>query len=135
MHLAAEPLKKMIGEFNASIVDGRASGPNVPKTLSAYPIDTPPFYGFHPVRPALNHTLGGLDVDSGDCRVLGEDGQAIPGLYAAGTVVNWAFGKPYKVGAVTTYRGSYHAGASSGAGVALVLGRLAGRQAALARSA
>lgn len=135
LHLEAAPLKKMISEFNASLRDGKISGPNVPKTASACPIDTPPFYGFYPVRPALNHTLGGLDVNSSDCRVLDEAGQPIPGLYAAGTVVNWAFGKPYKVGAVTTYRGSYHAGASSGAGIALVLGRLAGRAAALAKKA
>ena len=130
MHVSPQPLKKMISEFNASIKDGTSSGPNVPKTASAYPIDTAPFYGFYPVRPALNHTLGGLAVNGSDCHVLNVEGEPIPGLYAAGTVVNWAFGQPYQVGAVTSYRGSYHAGATSGAGIALVFGRLAGQQAA-----
>jgi predicted oxidoreductase len=93
------------------------------------PIDTPPFYGFHPVRPAVNHTLGGLVVDPQTCEVLDAAGKPIDGLYAAGTVVNWAYGKPFDAGGVTSYRGSYHAGASSGAGTALVFGRLAGAQA------
>ena len=54
-------------------------------------------------------------------------------LFAAGTIVNWAYGKPFEVGGITSYRGSYHAGASSGAGTALVFGRLAGAQAVRAR--
>jgi hypothetical protein len=133
MHLSPEPLRKLIAAFNAAVRDGKACGPDVPKTTSAYPIDTPPYYGFHPVRPALNHTLGGLAVSSRDCRVLDVGGKPIAGLYAAGTVVNWAFGQPCRVNGITSYRGSYHAGASSGAGIALVLGRLAGKEAALAR--
>jgi tricarballylate dehydrogenase len=130
MDLAPQGLKRVVKSFNASIADGRASGPNVPKSRLALPIDTPPYYGFYPVRPALNHTLGGLVIDSDTCQVLEAAGSAIPGLYAAGTIVNWAYGRPFQVDAVTSYRGSYHAGASSGAGTALVFGRLAGAQAA-----
>ena len=63
------------------------------------------------------------------CLVIGRDGRPIPGLYAAGTLINWAFGKPYELNGVTTYQGSYHAGASSGAGIALMSGRLAGEHA------
>ena len=47
----------------------------------------------------------------------------------AGTVTNWAYGKTYEVNGVTSYQGSYHAGATSGAGIALVFGRLAGKHA------
>ena len=52
----------IVAAYNASIRDGQASGPNLPKTRLAMPIDTAPFHGFHPVRPAVNHTLGGLAV-------------------------------------------------------------------------
>ncbi len=129
MQVSPESLTGLIEAFNASVQDGKASGPNLPKTSSAYKIDTPPFYGFYPVRPALNHTLGGLVVNA-DCQVLNAEGTPIAGLYAAGTVMNWAFGKAYEVNGVTSYLGSYHAGASSGAGIALVFGRLAGKHAA-----
>lgn len=129
MHIDPQGLKQLVDSYNASIRDGQASGPNLPKTRLAVPIDTPPFHGFHPVRPAMNHTLGGLVVDGNTCQVLKTDGQPIAGLYAAGTLVNWAYGKPYEIDGVTTYRGSYHAGASSGAGIALMSGRLAGASA------
>ena len=130
MHLEPDRLEKLVREFNASITDGRASGPNVPKSHLAVPIDTPPFHGFHPVRPAMNHTLGGLVVDGRTCQVQKADGSLIPGLFAAGTVLNWAYGKPFEMNGITTYQGSYHAGASSGAGIALMSGRLAGENAA-----
>ncbi|MCC6473246.1 MAG: FAD-dependent oxidoreductase [Burkholderiales bacterium] len=137
MHLSAHGLRRLVNAFNAAIRDGKAAGPNLPKTLHAVPIDAPPFHGFHPVVPAMNHTLGGLVVSADGCQVLNVQGNPIPGLYAAGTLVNWAYGKPYRVdgGAnggvdgVTTYKGSYHAGASSGAGIALVTGRLAAQKA------
>jgi tricarballylate dehydrogenase len=129
MHVSPGGLTRLIEAFNASVKDGKASGPNLPKTASAYKIDTPPFYGFYPVRPALNHTLGGLMVNE-NSQVLKAEGTPIPGLYGAGTVMNWAYGKAHEVDGVTTYQGSYHAGASSGAGIALVFGRLAGKHAA-----
>jgi succinate dehydrogenase/fumarate reductase flavoprotein subunit len=129
MHLDPVRLKALVDAFNASIVNGKASGPQLPKTRLAVPLDTPPYYGFHPVLPAMNHTLGGLVVEGRSCQVMKEDGRVIPGLYAAGTIINWAFGKPYEVNGVTSYQGSYHAGASSGAGIALMSGRLAGQHA------
>jgi succinate dehydrogenase/fumarate reductase flavoprotein subunit len=135
IHVDPQGLRTLVDTFNASIGDGKASGPNLPKTRLAVPIDTPPFHVFHPVRPAMNHTLGGLVVDGNTCQVLKTDGQPIPGFYAAGTLINWAYGKPYEIDGVTTYRGSYHAGASSGAGIALMSGRLAGTCAVQANAA
>ena len=128
MLLSPEGLARVIEAFNASVKDGKASGPNVKKASSAFKIDIPPFYGFYPVRPALNHTLGGLVVNA-KCQVLNSEGNPIPGLYAAGTVTNWAYGQSYDINGVTSYQGSYHAGASSGAGIALVFGRLASKHA------
>ena len=51
-------------------------------------------------------TLGGLAVDPGTCGVLNTEGKVIPGLYAGGTIVNWAFGKPFEINGITTYRGA-----------------------------
>ncbi len=67
---------------------------------------------------------------NGNCQVMKANSEPIPGLYAAGTVMNWAFGKGYEVDGVTTYQGSYHAGATSGAAIAPVFGRLAAAYAA-----
>ncbi|MBM2831271.1 MAG: hypothetical protein HW414_323 [Dehalococcoidia bacterium] len=122
-------LKKAVDEFNASVMDGKALGLSIPKKQNALRIDTPPFHAFYPVIPGLNHPLGGLKINN-TARVLDRDGSPIPGLYASGSIVNWAFGKPYSVGGVRTYMGSYHAGDSSGLATALVFGRIAGKEAA-----
>jgi succinate dehydrogenase/fumarate reductase flavoprotein subunit len=122
-------LRKLIEEFNASIKDDKALGLNIPKTSRALPIDTPPFYCFHPVVPGLNHPLGGLKINT-KAQVLDRENNPIPGLYAAGSIVNWAFGRSFLVGDVISYKGSYHAGKSSGLATALVFGRAAGRSAA-----
>jgi tricarballylate dehydrogenase len=129
MRVSPEGLGRLVDAFNASVKDGSASGPNLPKKRSALLIDTPPFHGFYPVRPALNHTLGGIIVDGASCQVIDANGREIPGLFAAGTVVNWANGRPLELNGIRSYKGSYHAGASSGAGIALVLGRLAAQHA------
>lgn len=129
MRVSPAGLVRLVDAFNASIKDGVAAGPNVPKTRSALPIDTPPFHGFYPVRPALNHTLGGIVVDGASTQVVDANGRPIAGLFAAGTVVNWANGRTLDLNGVRSYKGSYAAGASSGAGLALVLGRLAAQRA------
>lgn len=129
MQVSPEGLGRLVDAFNASVKDEQASGPNLPKTRSALPIDTPPFHGFYPVRPALNHTLGGVIVDGASSQVLDANGRPIAGLFAAGTLVNWANGRPLELDGIRSYKGSYHAGASSGAGIALVSGRLAAQHA------
>lgn len=47
------------------------------------PLSEPPFTALGPVRAVFVHNEGGLAVDERH-RVLGEDGEPIPGLYAAG---------------------------------------------------
>jgi succinate dehydrogenase/fumarate reductase flavoprotein subunit len=128
IEVSPEELKKGIEEFNDAVKDGKALELSVPKTEEAYKIDTPPFYGFYPVLPGLNHPLGGVRINT-KAQVLDRDGDPIPGLYAAGSILNWCFGKPYEVAGVKTYIGSYHAGASSGLATALVFGRIAGKSA------
>jgi tricarballylate dehydrogenase len=129
IELPPSALRKAIEEFNAAVKDGQAMGLPIPKTKNAYRIDTPPFYGFYPVIPGLNHPLGGVKIN-GSARVLDREDNPIPGLYAAGSIANWCFGKPYSVGGVRTFMGSYHAGDSSGLATALVFGRIAGKEAA-----
>jgi tricarballylate dehydrogenase len=129
MQVSPQGLCRLVDAFNASVKDGSAAGPNLPKTRSALLIDTPPFHGFFPVRPALNHTLGGIIVDGASTQVIDAKGRPIAGLFAAGTVVNWANGRPLELNGIRSYKGSYAAGASSGAGIALVLGRLAAQHA------
>lgn len=48
------------------------------------PLGDGPYVALGPVRPVFVHSEGGLMVDS-EHRVLGADGSALPGLYAAGS--------------------------------------------------
>ena len=87
-----------------------------PKSNWARPIDRPPFQAW-PIIASCVLTYGGLKVDP-RARVLNADGEAIPGLYAAGEVV----GLYYKVytGATSVLKGA-------------VFGRFAGLDAAARR--
>lgn len=129
--LRLHPLKltALIDEFNQAVAGGQAHKLPIPKTANAYKLEQPPFYGFSPVLPGLNHSLGGLKINS-KAQVLNREGMPIAGLYAAGSLVNWSFGSAVEIEGITSYQGSYHAGASSGLGTALVFGRIAGRYAA-----
>jgi len=57
------------------------------------PIDTPPFYGMR-TWPGELGTKGGLAVDARS-RVLKENGEVIPGLYAAGNCSASVMGRTY----------------------------------------
>ncbi len=129
IQVAPETLMTTIAEFNRRVKDGKALDLLIPKATHALPIDRPPYYALYPVWPGLNHPLGGLKINT-RTQVLNLEDDPIPGLYAAGSIVNWAFGRPYEIAGVKTYKGSYHAGSSSGFGTALVFGRMAGRFAA-----
>ena len=79
---------------------------------------TPPFYGVS-VTGALFHTQGGLKID--DCaRVLGQDGQLIPNLYAGGGTAAGFSGKQGPAGYLS----------ANGLMAALILGKIAGEAAA-----
>jgi urocanate reductase len=83
----AANLEAAVEEFNAC-VDG-APDP-FGRTLFANKIDTPPFYAAKRV-PTVHHTMGGIKIDT-LARVIGEDGNPIPGLYAAGEVTGGIHG-------------------------------------------
>lgn len=82
------------------------------------PVATPPFYGTR-IRPAVVCWTGtGLRIDT-SARVLDLADRPIPGLYAAGETTGGMFGPCY-------------AGGGASIGNAIVFGRIAGRNAALA---
>lgn len=106
------------GDFNPAVLDGKGTeGVDPPKTNWALPLDTPPFLGF-PVRCGITFTFGGVSVDA-TARVLGENGEPIPGLFAAGEMVGGLFYDNYPGGS----------GLMSGS----VFGRIAGTEAARSR--
>jgi tricarballylate dehydrogenase len=101
--------------FDPSVKDGRGTpGLAVPKSNWANPLDTPPFEAYG-VTCGVTFTFGGLHVDAG-ARVISQEGQPIPGLFAAGELVGGLFYFNYPGGT----------GLTSGA----VFGRIAGQAAA-----
>jgi tricarballylate dehydrogenase len=101
--------------FDPGKKDGRSTqGLAVPKSNWATTLDTPPFEAYA-VTCGITFTFGGVRVDR-DGRVLDDAGAAIPGLFAAGTMIGGLFYFNYPGGA--------------GLMAAAVTGRIAGRSAA-----
>lgn len=116
-------LSRTVAEYNAATtpgplvvtdLDGAATtGLTPPKSNWARPIDEPSFVAW-PVTCAITFTFGGLKTDE-HARVLGQDREPIPGLYAVGEVAG-IYHHKYP-GATSVLR-------------ALVFGRVAGNEAA-----
>ena len=123
LSIAATALEATIAEYNRGcrdaeftplVLDGLATnGVTPPKSNWAHPLTEPPFHAY-PVISSNVLTFGGLKVDT-DARVLNQQGDPIPGLYAAGEVVGLYY-KNY-VGATSVLKGA-------------VFGRCAGTHAA-----
>lgn len=118
-------LAQTVREFNAAIdrsvpyspavLDGRrTNGLAVDKTNWAMPLETGPFVAYE-VSCGVTCTYGGLAITT-DAQVVSEEGQPMPGLYAAGEMVGGL------------YYGKYPGGAGLTSGS--VFGRRAGRHAA-----
>jgi tricarballylate dehydrogenase len=102
--------------FDPTVKDGRGTrGLPVPKSNWANRLDTPPFDAYG-ITCGITFTFGGLHVDAA-AQVISEEGEPMPGLYAAGELVGGLFYFNYPGGT----------GLTSGA----VFGRTAGRNAAL----
>jgi tricarballylate dehydrogenase len=123
--LDAQACLETIRTFNASIAsdrpldrsrkDGRSTkGLSVPKSNWALAIEEGPFEAYA-VTCGITFTFGGIQVDD-RCRVIDQEGAAIPGLYAAGEMVGGLFYFNYPGG--------------SGLMSAAVFGRIAGRSSA-----
>ncbi len=101
--------------FNPAVRDGRSTtGLALGKSNWANPLTRPPFVAYV-VTCGITFTFGGLKVDDW-ARVIDEQDQPIPGLYAAGELVGNLYYVKYAGGA----------GLTSGS----VLGRIAGAHAA-----
>jgi tricarballylate dehydrogenase len=121
----ADELQATVAAFNAACPRGktfRAEAPDSNATIPghsprksnwAFPLVEPPFRTY-PIMCGNCFTFGGLKVDPG-ARVLNRDGEAIPGLYAAGETIGLYWGT--YTGATSVLRGA-------------VFGRIAGREAA-----
>ncbi|MCZ6467000.1 MAG: FAD-dependent tricarballylate dehydrogenase TcuA, partial [Alphaproteobacteria bacterium] len=100
--------------FNPNVKDGRGTrGLAIPKSNWANTIDEPPFEAYS-VTCGITFTFGGLRITR-DSEVLDNDGNVIPGLYAAGELVGGIFYFNYPGGS----------GLTAGA----VFGRIAGTSA------
>jgi tricarballylate dehydrogenase len=95
-----ESLSRTVAQFNAACgagdyrplqVDGLSTvGLNPPKSNWAHRLDKAPFHAY-PIISANVFTFGGVKVDRHAC-VLNVQGDAIPGLYAAGEVIGCYYG-------------------------------------------
>jgi tricarballylate dehydrogenase len=105
--------------FNPNVKDGRRTeGLAIPKSNWANVLDTPPFEAYA-VSCGITFTFGGLRINT-DSQVMDTEGQAIPGLYAAGELVGGLFYFNYPGGT----------GLMSGAVFGRIAGDSAGRAAA-----
>jgi succinate dehydrogenase/fumarate reductase flavoprotein subunit len=112
-------LKATIDDFNGLVRDGKAADAKPPKAALASRIESPKFYAFYPLVPAITQTFGAISIDT-SARVLEPDGRVIPGLYAAGNCAGPLYYDSYWPGGMQIH--------------CLVMGRIAGQQAAMARA-
>ncbi|AMB94541.1 flavocytochrome c [Aerococcus sanguinicola] len=77
-----EQLEETVKKYNSYVEAGE--DPDFNKGAFDLKVEEAPFYAT-PRKPAIHHTMGGLRINS-QAQVLDADGQAIPGLYAAGEV-------------------------------------------------
>lgn len=83
--------------FNPTVKDGRCTvGLDLNKTNWANKIDTPPFEAYG-VTCGITFTFGGLQVNN-RAAVIDEEGDEIPGLFAAGELVGGLFYHNYPGG-------------------------------------
>lgn len=93
--LPAAPLKRTVEAHNTAIADGTLEKLSPPRSATKHkpePFTAPPYYAA-PACAAITHTMGGVAVDD-RARVLGNDGRAIPGLFAAGSICGGLEGGP-----------------------------------------
>ena len=82
LQATVEAWNKAVAEQNDEAF-GRTTGMDVD-------ISVAPFYAIQ-IAPGIHHTMGGVKIDT-TAAVIGVDGEAIPGLYAAGEVTGGVHG-------------------------------------------
>lgn len=84
----ADTVKETIEHYNGLVESGKDT--DFGRTDNLNKIGEGPYFMFSSVV-SVHHTMGGLQIDT-DARVINTDGQAIPGLYAAGEVTGGIHG-------------------------------------------
>jgi fumarate reductase flavoprotein subunit len=79
--MGAAALHSSVAGYNASVPAGKTADNDA---LRPMPLGQAPFTALGPVRAVFVHNEGGLKIDR-EHRVLDQDDNAIPGLYAAGS--------------------------------------------------
>ena len=88
LEIDPEAFAQTMNDWN-SYVEAKED-PEFNRTSFASPLDSAPFYAIN-VTAGIHHTMGGLKIDT-DAEVLNADGNAIPGLFAAGEVTGGVHG-------------------------------------------
>lgn len=88
MGVPADNLKAAVEEFNKHVESKEPD--EFGRTLYETPIDNGPFYA-GPRMPTVHHTMGGVRINAA-AQVIDENGQIIPGLFAAGEVTGGIHG-------------------------------------------
>jgi tricarballylate dehydrogenase len=120
INVAPTALEQTISEYNSAIKDGKAPEAKPPKAAFAYKIGTSKFYAFYPLVPGITLTFGGIKIND-KAQVQEADGRVIGGLYASGECAGGLYYDDYVGGGSLVN--------------CLVMGRVAGRQAATQRTA
>lgn len=81
-------LKQTIERFNTFVEQGNDPDFNRPKFAQKF--EKPMFYAIE-IKPAIHYVMGGIKINA-QAQVIDTDGQAIPGLYAAGEVTGGVHG-------------------------------------------
>ncbi len=88
MDVDADAFVQTVASYNDAIENGEADAMGREKALE--PIVDAPFYAIK-VAPGIHHTMGGLRINTAT-EVLDAQGEAIPGLFAAGEVTGGIHG-------------------------------------------
>jgi succinate dehydrogenase/fumarate reductase flavoprotein subunit len=87
-------IRAAIERFNQEVATGRPSGPG--RELDSAALDEPPYYVIETI-PAITFPFTGILIDD-RARVLGDDGEPVPGLLAAGSDTGGLWNRAYAGG-------------------------------------
>jgi fumarate reductase flavoprotein subunit len=127
--VSAQALQQTIETYNKAVIadqgerltpprtSGRMFGEsrNAAKRVSVAPVATAPYYAV-PLAVGISYTMGGIEIDA-QARVIGRDGEPIPGLFAAGSCTGGVEGGPL---------GGYIGGYLKAVGLGLIAGQSIG---------
>lgn len=88
INLDQQHLSETITEWNTAVK--KQNDAQFGRHTGMRTLDTTPFYAIH-VAPAVHYTMGGIHIDK-ETHVLDENGNIIPGLFAAGEVAGGLHG-------------------------------------------